>query len=127
VGAEGLHVIRLAEVILNKAEAHAMLDQLQLAVDEYNRIRVRAGLLPHVLGVNVTTRQDVLEAIWHERRIELSHEGDRWPDLVRTGRVAAELRLPADRLYQALYPIPLSEIVVAPGLTRNPGYRVEQP
>jgi hypothetical protein len=122
VGAEDVHVIRLAEVILNKAEAHARLDQLGQAVTEYNKVRVRAGLTPHVLGVHVTTRDQVLAAIWHERRVELALEGDRWPDLVRTGRVGAVLGLPADRLFQALYPIPQSERVVARGLTQNPGY-----
>ena len=122
VGAEDLHVIRLAEVILNKAEAHAMLDQLPLAVAEYNKVRVRAGLLAHVLGVDVIDRQDVLEAIWRERRVELAFEGDRWPDLVRTGRAVEVLALPACQAHQVLYPVPRSERVVAPLLTQNPGY-----
>lgn len=95
VGAEDLHVIRLAEVILNKAEAHTMLDQLPLAVAEYNKVCERAGLLAHVLGVDVIDRQDVLEAIWQERRVELTFEGDRWPDLVRTGRAVEVLALAA--------------------------------
>jgi hypothetical protein len=120
VGAEDVHVIRLAEVILNKAEAYARLNLLQQAVDEYNRVRVRAGLTPHVLGTHVTTQQDVLDAIWQERRVELAMEGDRWPDLVRTGRES--LVLAPDRLFQKLFPIPQSERVVAPGLTQNPGY-----
>jgi hypothetical protein len=74
------------------------------------------------MGVDVTTQQDVLNAIWRERRVELAMEGDRWPDLVRTGRVGAVLGLAADELYQALYPIPQSERVVARGMTQNPGY-----
>ena len=122
VGAEDLHVIRLAEVILNKAEAHARLAQLDSAVKEYNKVRVRAGLTPHTLGVQVTTQAQVLAAIWKERRAELALEGDRFPDLVRTGQAATVLGLPADRLYQLRYPIPASERTVAPGLTQNPGY-----
>jgi starch-binding outer membrane protein, SusD/RagB family len=122
VGAEDLHVIRLAEVILNKAEAHARLGQLDSAVFEYNKVRVRSNLAPHVLGVQVTTQAQVLAAIWKERRLELALEGDRFPDLYRTGQGAAALGLSADRLYQMRYPIPQSERVVATGLTQNPGY-----
>jgi len=118
-GAEDIHVIRLAEVILIKAEAHARQDQLELAVAEYNKVRERAGLDPHVLGVDVTGRQQVLDAIDHERRVELAFEGDRFPDLARTGRGTAVLGIDATKL---LWPIPLNEIDVAPNITQNPGY-----
>ncbi len=120
-GSEDIPVIRFAEVILNKAEALARQNQLAPAVAEYNRVRVRAGLSPHVLGVDVTTQQEVIDAILHERRLELAFEGDRWPDLVRTGRVVTTMGI-EDRAFQALYPIPKSEIDVAPLLQQNPGY-----
>ena len=55
-------------VVLIKAEALARQDKLADAVDEYNKVRVRAGLAPHVLGTDVTTQADVLRAIMHERR-----------------------------------------------------------
>jgi starch-binding outer membrane protein, SusD/RagB family len=122
IGAEDLHVIRFAEVLLTKAEALARLNRLPEAVTEYNKVRVRAGLTPHVLGTNVTSQTDVLNAIWNERRLELALEGDRWPDLVRTGRVMTVLGLPANRAFQTLYPIPSRELIVASGLTQNPGY-----
>jgi tetratricopeptide (TPR) repeat protein len=122
IGGEDLHVIRLAEVILIRAEALARLGQLQAAVNEYNRLRVRARLTPHVLGVDVTTQAQVLAAIARERRVELALEGDRWPDLLRTGQAAAVMGLSGDRLHQLLYPIPARELVVAPGLVQNPGY-----
>ena len=122
IGAEDLHVIRYAEVILNKAEALARLGRLAEAVTEYNAIRVRAGLLPHVLGTDVTSQTDVLNEIWNERRLELALEGDRWPDLVRTGRAMEVLGLSPDRAFQQLYPIPARELIVSTGLTQNPGY-----
>jgi starch-binding outer membrane protein, SusD/RagB family len=122
IGAEDLHVIRFAEVLLIKAEALARLGRLAEAVTEYNKIRVRAGLAPHVLGTNVTTQADVLTAIWNERRLELALEGDRFPDLIRTGRAMAVLGLPANRAFQLLYPIPSRELIVSSGLTQNPGY-----
>jgi hypothetical protein len=34
---------------------------------------------------------DALELIWYERRAELAGEGDRWVDLVRSGRASASL------------------------------------
>ena len=122
IGAEDLHVIRYGEVVLTKAEALARLNRLPEAVAEYNKIRVRAGLAPHLLGTNVTTQTDVLNAIWNERRLELALEGDRWPDLVRTGRAMSVLGLPASRAFQLLYPIPSREMIVSSGLTQNPGY-----
>jgi hypothetical protein len=122
IGGEDLHVLRLAEVLLIRAEAFARLDLLDDAVDAYNLVRERAELAPHVLGVDVTDQASVLAAIWHERQTELALEGDRWPDLVRTGRVVAVLGLDPDDAYQALYPIPASERVVAKGLSQNDGY-----
>jgi len=118
-GAEDFHVIRLAEVILNRAEALARLGgtaNLQAAVDAYNRIRVRAGLPPHTFGVDVTSQAEVLAEVRLQRRLELAFEGDRFADIVRAGE--------ADWIpeTQRLYPIPQSELDVAPGLTQNPGY-----
>ena len=106
VGAEDMHVIRFAEVLLIKAEALAQQNDLQGALDAYNPIRVRAGLPEHVLGVDVTTQDEVLAAIDHERRVELAFEGDRWPDLVRKGVAASVLGIPQ---FQTLFPIPQVE------------------
>jgi starch-binding outer membrane protein, SusD/RagB family len=120
-GAEDFHVIRFAEVILIKAEALARDNQLGLAVDEYNRIRERAGLAPHVLNTDVTTQAEVLAAIDHERRLEFAEEGDRFSDLTRDPVRAQDLLgLPnANRL---LFPIPKAELDVSPLMTQNPGY-----
>jgi hypothetical protein len=118
IGAEHLHVIRLAEVVLIKAEALARLNQLAAAVAEYNKVRVRAGLAPHTLGVEVTTQADVINAITKERRFELALEGDRWPDLVRLGIATTVLGVTAT---QTLLPIPASDVNTG-GLTQNPGY-----
>ena len=115
-GDEDIHVIRLAEVILIRAEALAMLNRLPEAVAEYNRLRVRAGVAadPNT-GL---TQAGVLAAIARERRLELAFEGDRWPDLVRTGQALA-LGVSAT---QTLLPIPQAELDVAPNLVQNPGY-----
>jgi starch-binding outer membrane protein, SusD/RagB family len=120
IGAEHPHVIRLAEVVLIKAEALARLNQLAAAVAEYNKVRARAGLAPHVLGVDVTTQADVLAAILLERRHEFAFEGDRWPDLVRLG-LAGTVKDLAKPGY-VLFPIPLRDMTTTPGITQNPGY-----
>jgi len=109
-------VIRLGEVILIRAEALAHLNRLPEAVDEYNRLRVRAGLAPDpTVGL---TQAGVLGAIARERRLELAFEGDRWPDMVRTGEAIA---IGVDPV-QTLLPIPQSELDVATKMTQNPGY-----
>ena len=115
-GDEDIHVIRLGEVILIRAEALARLSRLPEAVAEYNRLRVRTGLAPD--ATTGLTQAGVLAAVARERRLELAFEGDRWPDLVRTGG-AVGLGVPA---FQTLLPIPQGEIDTAPNLTQNPGY-----
>jgi hypothetical protein len=121
LGTEDPHVIRKAEVMLIKAEAMARLNDLPGAVAEYNKVRGRATLPPHVLGVNVTTQADVLAAIDRERRSELAFEGDRFPNLVREGQAVSFLGI-QNRTFQTLFPIPIAEIATSPKLTQNPGY-----
>jgi hypothetical protein len=89
-------------------------------VDAYNLIRERAGLDPHTLGNEVNSQAEVLAELDLQRQLELAFEGDRWPDLVRSGRAVQVMGgIPA---YQTLYPIPQTEIDVAPGVSQNPGY-----
>ena len=106
-------------MLLIKSEALARQNDLVGAVDAYNLVRQRAELPAHTLGQDVTTQADVLAEIDLQRQLELAFEGDRWPDLVRTGRAVEVLEIPE---YQTLYPIPQTEIDVAPGVTQNPGY-----
>jgi hypothetical protein len=113
-GDEDIHVIRLGEIILIRAEALARLNRLPEAIAEYNRLRVRAGVAP---DPTTLTQAQVLAAIARERRLELAFEGDRWPDLVRTASLPASV--PAA---QALLPIPQGEMDVSPSMVQNPGY-----
>lgn len=120
-GTEHIHVIRLAELVLMKAEILARQGNLAAAVAEYNKVRVRAGLAKHVLGTDVKTADDVIAAVVAERRLELALEGDRWPDLNRLGTAAAVKKI-TDRAFQTLFPIPLRDLRTSPQLTQNPGY-----
>ena len=117
VGAEDLHVIRYAEVLLIRAEAEARQGNLAGADAALNRVRARAGV--DSLHLVVLGQPAAIAAILDERRFELAFEGDRWPDLVRTGRAITVLGVQA---FQTLYPIPLNELDVAPNLVQNPGY-----
>ena len=120
IGAEHPHVIRLAELVLMKAEILARQNQLAAAVAEYNKVRVRAGLSTHVLGVDVTTQAQVLDEIIHQRRLEFAFEGDRWPDLVRLGLAGTIKTL--EKPGYVLLPIPERDITTTPGLVQNPDY-----
>lgn len=79
--------IRLSEVLLNRAEAYAHLEQDDLALADVNAIRERAGLSGDELITpgNLSSHgfANVLEAVLNERRLELAFEGHRRDDLMR--------------------------------------------
>jgi hypothetical protein len=114
-------MLRLAEQYLIRSEARAMQNNLSGAASDLNTIRARAGL-----GVTpAATQADLLLAIEKERWVELFTEmSDRWFNLKRTGRIDAVLSLtkPQWQSFQALYPIPTTEITANPKLVQNPGY-----
>jgi len=70
------------------------------------------------------TGEQLLEAIYHERRVELGLEGHRFFDLVRTGLAAAKLGpLGYKDGINQVFPIPNSQIVLSNGvLKQNSGY-----
>lgn len=119
---EFLMVLRLAEMYLIRAEARANLGDLTGAQEDINVLRVRAGLS----AVNLTTKEDVLNTIYQEQRIEMFAElGHRWMNLKRTNRIDQVLGSLKDswRSTAALFPIPQSEIENnANLLPQNPGY-----
>lgn len=112
-------VIRLADVLLMHAEAAYHNGNEGEARNSLNTVRSRVGL------ADVTASgTDLLQAIYHERRVELALEGHRFFDLVRTGRAGSALgTLGYVEGVHNLFPIPLSQIQVSNGaLTQNPGY-----
>ena len=114
-------MFRLAEQYLIRSEARAMQNNISGAQDDLNIVRNRAGLA----NTTASTQADLLTALEHERWVELFTEmSDRWFNLKRTGRIDAVLSLikPQWKPFQALYPIPTSEITANPNLTKNPGY-----
>ena len=70
--------------------------------------------------------QELLDAIWQERRVELAMEQKRWFDLIRQGR-AAEVMQALGIGFEAgkheLFPIPTNEIDLSNGmLEQNPNW-----
>jgi len=114
-------MLRLAEQYLIRSEARAMQNNISGAQADLDAVRTRAGLP----ATTAATQGDLLLALEKERWTELFCEmSDRWFNLKRTGRIDAVLSLdkPKWQSYQALYPIPTSEITANPKLQQNPGY-----
>lgn len=115
-GTDPAYLIRVAELYLIRAEARARLDQPEAALADINAVRARAGIAP----ATASTQQALLLAIENERQLEFAFEGDRWFNLVRTGRVAAVLGLNDRNRYR--FPIPADELLADKDLEPNPGY-----
>jgi hypothetical protein len=120
-------VFRLAEQYLIRAEARAQQNNISGALSDLNLIRARANLP----GYTTTDQSQLLNAILHERQVELFTEwGHRWLDLKRTGKVdfvmniVTPLKSNGDswKTYQQWYPIPISDIQRNPNLIQNSGY-----
>jgi len=138
-------VLRYADVLLLYAEALNETGKSTEALPYVNMVRARAGLT-----VLTSQNQSILRlTIENERRLELSYEGHRWFDLVRTGRllpvmnafyqkykaIPSTAQNPNNGLFvnsggsqvqvqpfQVLFPLPLAERQYNPKLTQNEGY-----
>lgn len=122
---EATVVLRVAEQYLIRAEARAQRDNLAGAIADVDMVRQRAGL-PLIADTNPgISKTDLLDAILHERFVELFGEfGHRWLDVKRSGK--ADLIFGASKpgweSTDALYPIPQSDRNNNPNLGQNDGY-----
>lgn len=122
---KNLRILRYAEILLIHAEAAYALDDPESALTDINQLRVRANLAPLELGE--LTR----EAIWHERRVELGMEHDRFFDLVRQEKIQPGRAVDAFAEHgktwvknrHEVFPIPEQQIALSGGiLEQNEGY-----
>lgn len=117
---DNVPVIRVSEVILNRAEALAMQGNAAAALTDLNRIRTRAGL-----AESAASGTALLEEILKQRRVELAFEGHRWFDLKRLGRDIVKAA-PAQTVpftdFKILARLPVREIQINSNLQQNPGY-----
>lgn len=118
-------VFRLGELHLIRAEARAQQGKVTgagSALEDINALRTRAGA-PQVPSVS---QSQMLSLIEEERVYELAFEGNRWYDLVRTGRATAVMTAFSVNWKDAyeLWPIPQREMLNNPALAgnQNPGY-----
>jgi hypothetical protein len=119
-------VLRYAEVLLMNAEASNELGNTTQALASLELVRARArqgnnAILPKVI---VTDPAALRAAIYHERRVEMGMEFDRYFDVIRQGRA---LTVFGPKGWKAnkneFWPIPQNEIDLSAGLlTQNPGY-----
>ncbi len=124
--ADNSPMMRVAEVILTRAEALAELNGVnQESVDLANQVRARAGLDEWTTG-DFSSGTELVEAILNERRKELCFEGHRRMDLLRKGRGLRDFGPnQADAAFGAprtIMPIPQREIDQNPNLVQNSGY-----
>jgi hypothetical protein len=153
-GPQNIRKLRYADILLMKAEAAARLNRGPEAVALVNQVRQRARNSTRPPGTTLGTLtyapantpvgtlpdlaaglsgQALLDAIWHERRVEFGEESLRLWDLIRTGRYMGVL--PADVRARAMShittepsvnPTPLLPISLNDAQTwklpQNPGY-----
>lgn len=130
--ASSIILMRLGEIYLLHAEALAMTGDLAGATDYVNRIRERAGIKTIA---QPASQEAMIDAILHERRLELAFEGFRFFDLLRHGfDRAKEIHdaMPTrDSYWQprfplteetVLMPVPQTALDNNPSLVQNPGY-----
>lgn len=125
-----LVLLRLADIILVRAEALNALGQTAEAIVLLNQIRSRAG----IPATTAFTQDEVFQAIQDERFVELAFEGHRWHDLSRFpannfewarnefAETAEETQMSESETFQLLWPINNRELDVNKNLTQNPGY-----
>lgn len=126
---EHLMVLRLAEQYLIRAEARAQQSKLAGAIDDLDKIRLRASV-PLVSITNPgITKDDLINAILHERQLELFTEwGHRWLDLKRTNNVDAVMSIITPlkggvwSSNWTLYPIPYRDLQYNLNIDQNSGY-----
>ncbi len=76
-------VIRYADMVLLNAEIMAQDGRIGEANIEVNKIRTRAGATP-VAAFN--SKEEALDGVYKERRLELAFENQRWYDLLRMAK-----------------------------------------
>lgn len=109
-------LFRLAEQYLIRAEARANQSNLTGAITDLNVIRRRAGIEEIA---SASSKDEALQLIEDERRVELALEPHRWFDLIRTHRAEQVLGV---KSYQTVFPIPYNDIQADKDLVQNDNY-----
>ena len=133
-----INLLRLADIILLKAEAQNETNDLEGSIATLNEVRNRVGLS----DISASSKEDMKMKILKERRLELAFEAQRWDDLVRFGVIVNVMNDLNEVKYtcgdgtqsapipinynmnsnKILCPIPQLERDANPNLTQNEGY-----
>jgi starch-binding outer membrane protein, SusD/RagB family len=134
------YLVRLADILLLKAEALNESGNTSEAAATVNVVRNRVGLGPISAALS---KADMKTAILNERRLELAFEAQRWDDLVRNGVAVSVMQalneytyscvggMPGDSVKMdyshcdqnhLIMPVPQMERDANPNLTQNLGY-----
>jgi starch-binding outer membrane protein, SusD/RagB family len=125
-GAANFPLLRYGDILLMEAEA---LNETSYpnttALNDLKDIRTRAGVSNSNINFTVLNTKDKFrDAVLKERRVELAFEGNRWFDLLRTGKALSTMQpfYPNTTAKNLLYPMPQSELDRNPNLVQNTGY-----
>ncbi|MFT4154257.1 RagB/SusD family nutrient uptake outer membrane protein [Parafilimonas sp.] len=134
------YLLRLADIILLKAEAQNELGSTEDAIETLNLIRARVNL--KAISTSIT-QAEARDYILNERRLEMAFEADRWDALVRAGVASTVMQSLSEYYYTCadgtqssaikmdysnctedhwINPIPLIEMGANPNLVQNDGY-----
>lgn len=122
---KNLPIIRYAEILLILAEAENEINgPTAVAHTAINKVRVRAGI-SHI-GIDLL-KDGFREAVFEERRKELTYEYQRWFDLVRRGANYYVTKLKAAGKINAAprhlhFPTPQRELNLNPNLKQHPDW-----
>jgi starch-binding outer membrane protein, SusD/RagB family len=117
--ASNIVYLRLADIILLRAECLNELNRTSEAIPFLNQVRSRAGLQP----TTAATKAEVKLAIENERFLELAFEPHRWFDLIRWNKAVGTVpNLTEANRERILWPIPARELDLNPNLDQNPSY-----
>ncbi|MHA4808440.1 RagB/SusD family nutrient uptake outer membrane protein [Flavitalea flava] len=121
-GRDNVTLIRLAEILLTRAEALARTGGINTeSLSLLNTVRSRSvpGAVAYTTG-DFATGADLVDTILRQRDNELAFESHHRYDLIRTDRPVHDPDLAANR---KVLPIPQSEIDISGGvLKQNPGF-----
>jgi len=128
-GQRDFYLMRLGEAYLLRAEARFQQGDLGGAAEDINVIRTRAAWPGMEAAMQIVAGDVTLDFILDERARELDGEGQRWWDLVRTGKLVERVRLhnpqaaPNIQDYHIYRPIPQDQIDrTEGGYGQNCGY-----
>jgi len=119
-GLDNVPIIRMSEVLLNRAEAESELGNDNSALADVNELRTKRGLDPITLS-----GEDLLNEVLLQRRLELAQEGHRFFDLKRRGQ---DITKPAGRTlvpytdFRVVARISETQMDANKNLVNNPGY-----